>query len=202
MKFIVDLFPIVIFFGVYQQTDMYAATAAVMVACMLQTFGYRLFSHQFDRNHVLALVLVLPFGALTLVLRDPMFIKWNGTVELWLLAAALFGSQFIGDKSLIERMAGGGLDLTPEIWRRLTWAWILFFVFSGACNIYVAYSWEEAAWMNFKMFGMTGMSIVFVAAQMVWIMRVLPPREDPEAGESLEGEGLQAEATTEDAAGN
>ncbi len=202
MKFIVDLFPVVIFFGVYQQTDMYAATAAVMGACALQTFGYRFFSGEFDRNHVLAILLVLPFGALTLVLRDPMFIKWNGTVELWLLAAGLLGSQYIGDKPLIERMMGGGLDLPPELWRRLTWAWIAFFLFSGACNIYVAYSWEEAAWMNFKMFGMTGMSIVFVAAQLVWIMRVLPPRDDSEHEDSLEGEGSTVETTTEDVTGH
>ena len=108
MKFVVDLFPVVIFFGVYQQTDMFAATAAVMLACVVQTFGYRFYSGKFDRNHVLAIALVMPFGALTLVLRDPMFIKWNGTVELWLLAAGLLGSQYIGDKPLIERMMGGG----------------------------------------------------------------------------------------------
>ena len=199
MKFIVDLFPIIVFFGVYQQTDVYAATAALMLACTLQTFGYRVFSGGFDRNHVLALLLVLPFGTLTLVLRDPMFIKWNGTVELWLLAVGLLGSRYIGDKPLIERMMGGGLDLPPEIWRQLNWAWIAFFLFSGACNLYAAYSWEEAAWMNFRMFGMTGMSIVFVVVQMVWIVRVLPPLDDSEGQDSREGS--KAETRTEDASG-
>ena len=191
MKFFVDLFPVIVFFGVYQQTDMYVATAAVMVACAVQTLGYRIFAGEFDRNHVMALALVLPFGTLTLVFQDPTFIKWNGTVELWILAAGLLGSQYIGDKPLIERMLGEGFDLSPLIWRKLNFAWISFFVFSGACNIYVAYNYEEATWMNFKMFGMTGMSIAFVVAQMAWIMRVMPPLDEEEKAESTQDAGAK-----------
>jgi intracellular septation protein len=199
VKFIVDLFPVIVFFGVYRQADMYAATVAVMLACAAQTLGYRLFSGGFDRNHVLAVLLVLPFGAMTIVFQDPMFIKWNGTVELWLLAAGLLLSQFFGDKPLIERMMGEGIDLTPVAWRQLNFAWITFFLFSGACNIYVAYNYEEAAWMNFKMFGMTGMSVAFVAAQMIWIMRIMPAPVEFEDGDSPEGS--KSEAAIEDVSG-
>jgi intracellular septation protein len=145
----------------------------------------------------MALVLVLPFGTLTLVFQDPTFIKWNGTVEVWLLAVGLLASQYIGDKPLIERMLGEGFDLTPKIWRQLNFAWIAFFLFSGACNLYVAYGYDEATWMNFKMFGMTGMSVVFVVAQMAWIIRVMPPQDTPE--DEGTADGAQAEVVVEDA---
>lgn len=199
MKFFVDLFPIIIFFVAYQQRDMYYATGAVMVACTLQTFGYRIFAKSYDRNHILALALVVPFGALTLIFRDPTFIKWNGTVELWLLAVGLIGSQYFGEKPLIERMLGGGLELPKEIWSKLNFVWATFFVLSGAANLYVAYNYEEATWVNFRMFGMTGISVVFVAANLVWIMRVAPPMKPlAESADNTGDAGDQAESTTTD----
>ena len=122
----------------------------------------------------------MPFGALTLVLQDPTFIKWNGTVELWILAAALIGSQFIGEKPLIERMMGA-IDLPRKRWRQLNAAWVVFFLFSGACNIVVAYGCEEETWVMFRMFGMIGMSVVFVGAQMIWIMKWLREMDEESA---------------------
>lgn len=188
MKFLLDILPVIAFFVAYYQSDMYGATAAVMVVCALQTAGYRIFSGKFDRNHLLALGLVLPFGALTLVLRDPTFIKWNGTVELWLLAVALLVSHFVSEKPLIERMMGA-IELPRERWGQLTIAWVLFFLFSGTCNVVVAYGCDEATWVNFRMFGMIGMSVVFVAAQTFWLLKWL--REmDAEAAKSEASVGV------------
>jgi intracellular septation protein len=180
MKFFVDTIPVIVFFVAYYQSDMYGATLAVMIACGLQTAGYRIFSGAFDRNHLLALVLVLPFGLLTLLLRDPTFIKWNGTVELWLLAAALVVSQFVGEKPLIERMMGA-VDLPRKRWRQLNAVWVLFFLFSGTCNIVVAYGCDEETWVMFRMFGMIGMSVVLVAAQMFWILKWLREADEESA---------------------
>jgi intracellular septation protein len=185
VKFLVDLAPIILFFVAYQQRDMYFATGVVMVACAIQAVGWRLFSGQFDRNHVLAVVLVLPFGGLTLALRDPMFIKWNGTIELWILTIGLVGSQYIGDRPLIERMLGaGGLDLPDEMWRRLNAIWAIFFFVCGSLNLYVAYNFAEETWVNFRMFGLTGLSIAFVVLNFVWIMRNAPPIEVEDEGEA------------------
>ena len=170
MKFLVDILPLIVFFVAYYQSDLYGATAAVMIGCALQTAGYRIFTGQFDRNHLLALGLVLPFGAFTLVLRDPNFIKWNGTVELWILAVALVVSQYIGEKPLLERMLGA-IKLSRKRWRQLNMAWVIFFLFLGTCNLVVAYGCEEETWVNFRMFGMTGMSLAFVGAQMFWLFK-------------------------------
>ena len=171
MKFLVDLFPIIVFFGVYHQRDMYDATAAVMIACAVQTFGYRAVAKRFDRNHVLAIALVIPFGGLTLILRDPTFIKWNGTVEVWLLAIALVGSRYIGKKKpLLERMLGV-IELPKKRWGQLNTAWASFLFVLGVCNIIVAYGFKNDTWMKFRLFGMTGMSLAFVGAQMYWISK-------------------------------
>ena len=181
MKFLVDLFPVVIFFAAYHQADMYVATGAVMGACMAQTFGYRAFGGAYDKNHLLALVLVLPFGAATLAFRDPAFIKWNGTVETWLLGLLFLGSQLVGDRPAVERMLGHAFEAPRSLWVRLNLAWAAFFFVSGLANIFVAYRFDEATWVNFRLFGLTGMSIVFIVAQMVWLMRSLPPPVEAEA---------------------
>lgn len=194
MKFLLDIVPVIAFFAAYYQSDMYGATAAVMIACALQTAGYRIFSGGFDRNHLLALGLVLPFGVLTLVLRDPNFIKWNGTVELWLLAVALVVSRFVSEKPLIERMMGA-IELPRERWGQLNTAWVLFFLFSGTCNIVVAYGCEEATWVNFRMFGMIGMSIVFVGAQTFWMLKWL--REMDEEAERSEAKVAAGESPSD-----
>jgi len=188
LKFFVDLAPVILFFVAYQQRDMYFATGVIMVACTLQTLGWRLVSGAFDRNHVLAVALVMPFGGLTLLLRDPTFIKWNGTIELWLLAVGLIGSQFVGDRPLIQRMLGaGGLELPLELWRKLNVVWAVFFFACGALNLHVAYNFAEETWVNFRMFGLTGLSIGFVIANLIWIMRnapELPPEEEESQDEA------------------
>jgi intracellular septation protein len=178
MKSLLDMLPVIVFFVAYYQSDLFGATAAVMVACGLQTFGYRLFAGKFDRNHLMALVLVLPFGGLTLLLRDPNFIKWNGTVELWLLAAALIGSRYVGKKKpLLERMMGV-IELPKKRWEQLNTAWASFLFVQGVCNIVVAYGFEEKTWVNFRLFGMTGMSLAFVGAQMYWILKWVREMDD------------------------
>ena len=142
MTYLIDLFPLVIFFVAYHRSGMFVATGAVMAACTLQTAGYRLYSGAFDKNHLLALGLVVPFGAATLAFRDPAFIKWNGTAEMWLLAIAFLGSQFVGERPIVERMMASSIDLSRPQWLRLNSAWVAFFVVSGACNIIVAYQFE------------------------------------------------------------
>ncbi len=110
--------------------------------------------------------------------------KRKGTVELWLLAIGLIGSQYNGGQPLIQRMLGGGLELPEPVWRKLNFIWAAFFVASGAANLYVAYNYEEETWVNFRMFGMTGLSVVFVAATLAWIMPVAPsPNDGPDDNE-------------------
>ena len=178
MKFLFDLFPILLFFVAYKMYDIYVATAVAIAAAFVQTGLFWLKHRKFEKMHVITLLILIVFGGLTLILRDPVFIKWKPTVVNWLFGLSFFGSQFIGERTLVERMMGHAITVPGPVWRRLNWAWILFFIAMGLINIYVAYNYSEETWVNFKLFGMMGLTLVFVFAQAFYLGRYMVPDED------------------------
>ncbi len=130
--------------------------------------------------HLITLAILVVFGGLTLILRDPVFIKWKPTVVNWLFGATFMGSQFIGEKTLVERMMSHAITAPVAIWRRINLAWVVFFVAMGALNIYVAYNFSEEAWVNFKLFGMMGLTLVFVFGQAFYLSRYMETDEESE----------------------
>jgi intracellular septation protein len=179
MKLLIDFFPIVLFFAAYKLADIYVATLAAIAGAVLQVGYMWLRTRKIEPMHLISLVLILVFGGATWFLRDPTFIKWKPTVLNWLFAIVFLGSQFIGQKPVIQRMLSAQIELPTEIWRRLNLAWSTFFIFIGAVNIYVAYTFEEAIWVNFKLFGMLGLTVLFVVLQSFYLSRYLP-EADPE----------------------
>ncbi len=173
MKFITDLFPVILFFIAYQLYDIYVATAVAIAASFLQV-GFNWLKHRsVPKMHLITLGLLLFFGGLTLILRDPLFIKWKPTVVNWLFAVAFFGSQFIGERPLVERMMSKSVSLPSTIWRNLNSAWTLFFIGSGALNLYVAFNYEESVWVNFKLFGLMGLTFAFIIGQAFYLSRYI-----------------------------
>lgn len=184
MKFLYDFFPIILFFIAYKVADLYVATAVIIVASALQV-GFSWLRHRkVEKMHLITLVIVVAFGGLTLLLRDPVFIKWKPTVVNGLFAVAFLGSQFIGAKTLVERMMSTQIDLPGGVWRRLNLAWVVFFVVSGVANLYVAYNFSEDTWVNFKLFGVLGMTIAFIILQAFYISRHLPDEAEQQALEA------------------
>lgn len=110
---------------------------------------------------------------MTLLLHDELFIKWKPTVLNWLLAAAFPGSQFFGAKSFMQRMMGAAVFLLEIIWRRLNLAWAVFFATLGVANLHVVYHFDTDTWVNFKLFGLMGLT--FAIAQAVYIARHAKP---------------------------
>jgi intracellular septation protein len=180
MKFLFDLFPIVLFFVAYKMYDIYVATAVAIGAAFLQTSLFWLKNRKFEKMHVITLAILVVFGGLTLILRDPVFIKWKPTVVNWLFGATFLGSQFIGDKSLVERMMSHAITAPAPVWQRLNWAWVTFFIAMGILNIYVAYNFSEETWVNFKLFGMMGLTLVFVFGQAFYLSRYMETEEEAE----------------------
>jgi intracellular septation protein len=178
MKFLFDLFPIVLFFAAYKMYDIYVATAVAIGAAFLQTGLFWLRHRKFEKMHVITLGILVVFGGLTLILRDPVFIKWKPTVVNWLFGATFLASRFFGERTLIERMMGHAITVPAPIWLRLNWAWVLFFIAMGIINIYVAYTYSEETWVNFKLFGMMGMTLVFVFAQAFYLGRYMETEEE------------------------
>lgn len=174
MKFLFDFFPILLFFAAYKVYGIYAATATAIAATFLQVGVAWLRHRRCERMHLVTLAVIVVFGGATLYLRDPVFIKWKPTVAYWLFALALAASGYIGDgRTLVERMMGQVMSAPAAVWNRLNLAWALFFAALGGINLYVAYQFDEDTWVNFKLFGLMGLTLLFIIAQAVYLARHL-----------------------------
>jgi len=171
MKLLFDFFPIILFFVVFKTSGLFAATAVAIIATFIQVglFWYK--HRRFEKMHLITLALITVFGGATLLLEDEIYIKWKPTVLNWLFAVAFFGSQFIGKKTIAERMMGSAIKLPNVIWKRLNGSWALFFVVLGIANIYVLYNYDTDTWVNFKLFGMLGLTVLFVIVQSLVLAR-------------------------------
>ena len=173
MKLLFDFFPILLFFIAYKIFDIYVATAVAIVA----TFGQ--VGYAWIRNRTVAtmqlvtLVIIVIFGGLTLYLHDEQFIKWKPTVINWLFGGAFLASQLFGQKTAIERMMGSNLTLPSPVWRRLNLGWVVFFLAMGGANLYVMSYFDRDTWVNFKLFGMLGLTFVFIVLQSFYLARYL-----------------------------
>ncbi len=195
MKLFFDFLPIVLFFIAYkfgggfyhfdgQEYDIkgiYVATAVMIVATICQN-AYSWFRHgKLEKSHVITLVFVVFLGGATLWLQDPNFIMWKPTVVNWLFAAGFLGAQLFTNKSLLERMMSEHMQLPSAVWSRLNVAWIVFFILSGVANLYVAFNFDEATWVNFKLFGLLGLTIVFIIGQSFYLSKhIIEPVEPTE----------------------
>ena len=174
MKLLFDFFPILLFFIAYKVFGIYVATAVAIVASIIQVLLYWLKTRKFETMHLVTLLIILVFGGLTLYLQDEQFIKWKPTVVNWLFGFAFLSSQWLGGKTMIERMMGANLVMPPAIWRTLNLSWTLFFFLIGGINYYVMSYFTTDTWVNFKLFGMLGLTFVFVLLQSVFLSRHLP----------------------------
>jgi len=180
MKMLIDFLPVALFFIVYKMEDIYVATAVLIIACAVQTVGVRLWKGKFEQSHVITLVLVAAFGGLTLFLHDEMFIKWKPSVINWLFGAVFIGSMWIGKQPIIQRMLSSQVSLPKAIWRRLNMAWAVFFIVLGFINLYVVYNYDTDTWVNFKLFGLMGLTIVFIIAQSLYMAQYIEADEAEE----------------------
>ena len=175
MKLLYDFFPVILFFAAYKLYDIYVATAVAIVAAFIQVGGVWLKHRRFETMHLVTLALIVILGGATLALHDPVFIKWKPTLVNWLFGLAFLGSHFVGDKTIVERMMGKQVELPGMVWWRLNLAWVVFFAFSGLANLYVAYNFDEPTWVNFKLFGMLGLTFAFIILQAFYISRHMKP---------------------------
>jgi intracellular septation protein len=169
-----DFLPIIAFFVAYKLTDIYVATGVIIVAVILQTAVQWIRHRKVSSMALISGALVLVFGGLTLLIHDKAFIQWKVTIVNWLFAAAFLASLFFGERTLIERMLGENVQLERPLWRKLNVAWATFFLIVGTLNLYVAYRFSEDVWVNFKLFGVLGLTLVFALAQGVWLASKMP----------------------------
>lgn len=172
MKLLLDFLPVIIFFIVYKATgNIVLATAILIPATLAQMLYTWIRTHSIEKMQLVTLVLVVLLGGATVLFQDKTFIQWKPTVVNWLFALAFLGSQFIGSKTIVQRLMESNLELPTFAWRKLNIAWVLFFVVMGALNLLVAYTLSEEAWVNFKLFGMLGLTLIFILLQGLYMSR-------------------------------
>lgn len=176
MKILFDLLPLIAFFSAYYAPQdwgggIFLATAAAVVTGVAQAAWLWFVRRRVDRLQLGSTALLVVLGGATLLLHDRDFIMWKPTAVYWLFAGAFLASEFIGEKSLIRRAMEAQIALPDAIWRRLNLAWVAFFALIGAANLVVAYTFDEATWVQFKVFGTTAAIILFVIAQALVLSR-------------------------------
>jgi len=213
MKLFFDFLPLILFFGTFKYADANAeeaarfasehlgfvvsggivaateapvllATVVVMVATLIQIAILLALRKKVDTMLWVTFGLIAILGGATVWFHDATFIKWKPSALYWAMGVVLWASQVFFRKNLLQKLIGTQLELSDPVWWRLNMAWAVFFVLMGFANIYVAYNYSISTWATFKVFGLTGLMLVFMIVQGFYIHRNL--KDDPEpAPESL-----------------
>jgi intracellular septation protein len=200
MKILFDFLPILLFFGTFKYAEsqkewaarfasehfgflvsggvvgtseapVLLATLVVMLATMTQILFLLARGKKIDMMLWISLALVVVLGGATVWFHSETFIKWKPSVLYWAMGLSFWISQTFFRKNLLQAMMGAQLELPSGVWLRLNFAWIAFFAFMGLLNLYVAYSFDTATWVNFKLFGGMGLMLVFTLAQGIYLTR-------------------------------
>jgi intracellular septation protein len=172
MKFLFDLFPVILFFVAFKIWGIYTATAVTIAATVCQIIWMAVRHRRVEPMLWVSFAIVVVFGGATLLLHDENFIKWKPTVLYWAFAIAL-GIAHLLKKSPIQAMMGKQMTLPAPVWRQLNLAWAVFFIVLGILNLIIAFHFSTDAWVNYKLFGGTALMIVFVIGQSIWLSRYL-----------------------------
>ena len=178
MKFLFDLFPVILFFIAFKFAGIYAATGVAIAATFAQVGWLKLRGKKIDAMLWVSLAIIVVFGGATLFLQDETFIKWKPTVLYWMFALTLGCGQFIFRRNLMRSIMGAQLQLPEVAWTNLLWSWAGFFAVMGVLNLYVAFNFSTDDWVNFKLFGGMGLMLVFVIAQALFLAKHIQ-QEDP-----------------------
>lgn len=173
MQLFFDFLPIVIFFIVYKFFGIYAATGAAIAISLIQVIIEWIRHHKVSKLQLTNLIIITVLGGTTLVLHNDLFIKWKPTVLYWAFGIAFLWTQLFTQKPLMQRLLESKVSLPTPLWNRLNLGWVIFFGLMGLINIIVAYSFDTNTWVNFKLFGILGLTIIFMVLQAIYLAKHL-----------------------------
>ncbi len=177
MKFLFDLLPVILFFATFKVAGIFTATAVAIGATLAQIAWVKWHHGKVDGMLLASGAIVVVFGGATLLLHDETFIKWKPTVLYWMFALILFVAEIFWRKNLIRSMMEQQMSMPDNIWRMLNHAWVGFFMVLGVINLYVAFQYPTETWVNFKLFGATGLMLAFVVAQSLLLSKYIEEKD-------------------------
>jgi intracellular septation protein len=173
MKFLFDLFPIILFFGTFKIWDVFVATGVAIAATIVQVAWVAFRHRKVDALLWMNLAMIVLFGGATLVLHNQKFVQWKFTAVYWFFAVGLLAARYAFQKNFIRTMMGEQLTLPDAVWDKLNAAWALFFFALGVVNLWVVAHFTTAQWFNFKIYGSLGAMVVFIVAQSLWLAKYM-----------------------------
>jgi intracellular septation protein len=200
MKLLLDLLPVILFFAAFKlagmqpeaalamaqtwlgplmidgqvpagQAPIMLATAVAIVASLIQVGWQMLRRKKVDTMLWISVAVIVVFGGATIWLHDETFIKWKPSILYWLFGSILLGGRLLAGRNLLRAVLGEQLVLPAAVWERLLWVWIAFFATIGAVNLIVAFSVPTETWVNFKLFGLMGITFAFTMGIGLWLAR-------------------------------
>ncbi|MDO8466455.1 MAG: septation protein A [Gallionella sp.] len=178
MKLLFDLFPVILFFVAFKIQGIYVATSVAIAATVAQIIWTKWRHGKVDTMLWVSFAIIGVFGGATLLLHDETFIKWKPTVLYWLFSVILLFSNLLFNKNLMRALLHEKIAMPLHVWSRLNLIWSLFFAALGFINLYVAFNYSTDDWVNFKLFGFTGLMVVFILAQSVWLAKYVDEKKE------------------------
>ena len=171
MKFFLDLLPVIVFFSVYKYSDIFLATlSAIIISIFIAAVTFAI-KKTIEKMVIVNTLLITFLGGLTILFQDNTFIMWKPTAIYWLIAFTLFGSQVFFRKNLMKKMMNKQFQLSEKSWNFLNTNVIIFMILIGILNLYVAFNFSENTWVNFKLFGITSLLVIFMVYLAIFVSR-------------------------------
>jgi intracellular septation protein len=177
MQLFLEIFPVLLFFLAFKIYGIYVATIVGIVATGMQALTMRLWQQRWDKKLLITFGVFVVFGSMTLYFHNPIFIKWKPTIIFWIFAIVIVGSRLFMREPIMQRIFSGMLQdkctVPVVVWYRLNVIWALFFIGLGALNLYIAYYFDDNAWVNFKFYGITSALFLISIIQAFYLTRYM-----------------------------
>ncbi len=176
MQLFYEILPVLFFFLAFKFYGIYVATVVGIAATVIQVLLTRLITRIWDKKQLITMGVFILFGGMTLYFHNPIFVKWKPTIVFWIFSLVILITQIFTAKPLMQRMMEGALEgntIPAKVWRNVNLCWALFFVLMGTINLYIAYSFSDDVWANFKFYGITLALLAVSFVQAIYLMRFI-----------------------------
>lgn len=177
MKQLIEFIPLILFFAVYKMYGTQEAAIVLIIATFIQLITLKVLYGKIEKIQLFVSGFVVVFGGLTAYFNDDSFLKWKVTILNGLFALALLISQFALKSPIIKHVLGKELSLPNQVWNKLNFNWAMFFIVCMLLNLYISYFMSNDAWYIFKVFGLTGLTLVMTLVTGVMIYPYLKEQE-------------------------